>query len=82
MQKVIEHFLESPYHRLFKKYKWICQETSDAFLSICLISYNYNDMMHGSWDMEYDKQSFFSFWTISCHFTLLTAQKIKILKKF
>ena len=35
----------------------------------------------GSWDMERDRQNFFWFWTISCPFTLVTAQKMKILTK-
>ena len=37
--------------------------------------------MHGSWDMKRDRQNFLSFWAIFCHFTPLTAQKIKIKKK-
>ena len=39
-------------------------------------------MMHGSWDMEHDGQNFLSFWNVFCTFTLLTTQKIKILKKW
>ena len=33
---------------------------------------NDNHMMHGSWDMEHNKQIFFSFWTFFCPFTPLT----------
>ena len=41
-------------------------------------------MMYGSWDMECDRQNFFSFWTIFCPFTPppLITWKIKILKKW
>ena len=38
-------------------------------------------MMHGSQDMERNRQNFLSFWTIFCPFVLLTTRKIKILKK-
>ena len=31
-------------------------------------------MMYGSWDMEHEKQFFWSFWTIFCLFTPLTTQ--------
>ena len=48
-------------------------------LQMCTI--NGNHMMYGSWDMEHDEQNFSSFWTIFYPFTLLTTQKIKILKK-
>ena len=37
--------------------------------------------MYDSWDIEYDRQNFVSFWTIFCSFTPLTTQKIKIMKK-
>ena len=47
-----------------------------------LYTTNDNRMMYGSWDMERDRQNFFSFWTIFCPFTPLTTQKIKILKKW
>ena len=37
--------------------------------------------MHGSWDTEWGRQNFLSFWAMLCCFTSLTTQKIKILKK-
>ena len=46
-------------------------------LDMCII--NENLMMYGSWDMEHNRQNFFSFWTVFCP---LTIQKIKILKKW
>ena len=47
-----------------------------------MFTINDNYMMYCSWDIEHDGQNFLSFWTISCPFTLLTTQKIKILKKW
>ena len=43
---------------------------------------NHNHMMHGSWDMECDRQNFLSLWTVFCPFTPLTTWKIKILKNW
>ena len=48
-------------------------------LHMCTI--NDNHMMHGSWDIECDRQNFLSFWTIFYPFTLIT-QKVIILKKW
>ena len=36
-------------------------------LQMCTI--NDNHMMYGSWDMEYDRKKFSSFWTVFCSFT-------------
>ena len=41
---------------------------------------NHNNMMYGSWDMEWDRQNFFSFWANFWLFTPLATQKIKIWK--
>ena len=49
-------------------------------LHMCTI--NDNHMMYGSWDMERKWQNILSFWTVFCPFTLLTTQKIKILKNW
>ena len=40
-------------------------------------SKNHNHMRYSSWYTEWDRQKFLSFWTIFCHFTLLTTKKIK-----
>ena len=42
---------------------------------------NHNHMMYDSWDMEWDRQNFLSFWAIFYPFTPQTIRKIKILKK-
>ena len=42
---------------------------------------NQDHMLYCSWDMALDGCNYFSFWTIFCPFTPLTAQKIKIFKK-
>ena len=44
---------------------------------------NHDHMLYCSWDMAHDRcNCYFSFWAIFCPFTPLTAQKIKILKKW
>ena len=53
--------------------------TGVTILHLCIT--NDNHMMYGSWDMEYDRQNFLSFWAIFYPFTPLTTPKIKILKK-
>ena len=66
--------------KILKKWKQQKKMLGDIIiLYMCTI--NENHMMYGSWDMEYDRPFFFSFWTILCLFTPLTSQKIKILKK-
>ena len=42
---------------------------------------NEDHMMYGSWHTKCKGQSFESFWAIFCPLTLLTTQKIKILKE-
>ena len=44
-------------------------------------SKNHDHMLYFSWDMVRNRCNYFSFWTIFCTFTPLTAQKIKIKKK-
>ena len=51
-----------------------------------LCATNDDHMMYDSWDMECNRQKFFSFWTLFCPFSppspTLTTQRIKILKKW
>ena len=42
---------------------------------------NHNHTMHASWDMEYDRHNFLSFWAIFCPFTPLLTPKINIWNK-
>ena len=42
----------------------------------------HNHMMYGSWDTEWDRHIFLSFWAIFWPFTPLMIPKIKILKKW
>ena len=78
---ILDYFL--PFYLLktqgkfFLKKKKTTTTPGDVILHMCTI--NENHMMHGSWDMECNKQFFFF---ISCHFTPLTTWKIKILKIF
>ena len=44
---------------------------------------NHDHMLYCSWDMVHDRcNCYFSFWTIFCPFTPLTARKMKISKKW
>ena len=44
---------------------------------------NHDHMLYCSWDMARNRcNCYFSFWAIFCPFTLLTAQQIKIFKKW
>ena len=63
----------------------IKKNIKNAWISSFYISVpkNYDQMMYSSWDMVHDRcNCYFSFWAIFCPFTPLTAQKIKILKKW
>ena len=42
---------------------------------------NHDHMLYRSLDVAHNKFNYFSFWANFCHFTSLTAQKIKIKKK-
>ena len=48
-------------------------------LHIC--TKNHNHRRYGSWDTEWDRQKFLSFWSIVWSFTPLLIPKIKIWKK-
>ena len=69
---------KSPKNRNFEKMKKIPGDI--IILHMCTI--NYGQIMHGSWDMVHDRCNYFSFCTIFCPFTCLTAQIIKLLKKW
>ena len=68
----------NPKNQNFEKMK---KQPGDI-ITLLMCTINDNHMMYGFWDMERDRQNFLSFWTIFCPFTLLTAQKIKIFKKW
>ena len=72
------------YDLQFLRYSVWQTEISNLILQICLK--NHNHMRHGSWDTEWDWQNLFSFWSISCPFTIPslppTTRKIKILNKW
>ena len=51
-----------------------------SFFHMC--TKNHNHMMYGSWDIDFDRHNFLSFWVIFCPFTALTIRKNKILKEW
>ena len=65
--------------KILKKMKKKTTTTGDiTILQMCFI--NENHMMYGSWDMERDRQNFFSLTTFFLFIYPLTTQKIRILK--
>ena len=68
----------TPLIKTLKKWK----KTPGDIIILHMCTKNYDQMMYGSWDMVHDGCNYFSFWAIFCPFTPLTAQKIKIKKKW
>ena len=63
----------------FKKMK----KTHGDIIILHKCTKNHDHMLYCSWDMACDRcNCYFSFWAIFCPFTPLTAQKIKIFKKW
>ena len=62
--------------KILKKWKKRKNNPGDIII-LHLSTTNDNHMMYGSWDMEYNRQNLFSFWTIFCPFT----EKSKFWKK-
>ena len=56
-------------------------KTTEDIIILHMCTIHENHTMYGSGDMEYNRQNFFSLWTIFCRFTTLTNQKIKMLEK-
>ena len=59
---------------------WKMNNTPEDIITLQMCTVNDSHMMYGSWDMKCNEQNFLSFWTVFCHFTPLTTQKIKIWK--
>ena len=77
---ILSYFLSFYTSESPKNLKKLKKTPGDIILHMCTI--NENNMIYGFWDMECDRQGFFSFWTIFYSFTLLTTRKIKFLKKW
>ena len=81
---ILGHFLSfypsnSPKNQNFEKLK----KALGTIIILHMCTKNYDQMMYSSWDMVRDRcNCYFSFLAIFCPFTPLTAQKIKILKKW
>ena len=75
--------LYKPENQNFEK----MEKSPGEIIILHMSTINQNHMMYDSWDMEHDRQNFFSFWTIFYPFTppplsTLITQRIKILKKW
>ena len=66
---------ENQNFKTMKKESW-------EVITLHMCTKNHNNMMYASWDMEYDRHNFLSFWAIFCPFTPLLTPKIKIWNKF
>ena len=63
--------------------KKIMKNTPGDIIILHKCTKNHDHMLFCSWDMACDRYNcYFSFWAIFCSFTAITAQKIKILKKW
>ena len=67
----------SPKNQNFEKMKKTPEDTIILHMGIK----NYDQMIYSSWNMVCDGCNYFSFWTIFCPFTSLTAKKIKNFQK-
>ena len=72
------HHPDNPENQNFEKIK----KGNWRYYHLHMSTISDNHRMYGSWDMEYDQYIFLPFWAIFCPFTLLTTQKIKILKNW
>ena len=59
---------ETQNFKTMKKIPW-------DFISLHMCTKNHNHMVYTSWDMEYDRHNFLSFYAIFCPFTPLWPQK-------
>ena len=80
--KIFSHFgpfytPNNPENQNFEKMK----KTPGDIIILHKCTTNEN-MRYGYWDMKHDRENFLSFGAIFCPFTLLTTQKIKLLKKW
>ena len=60
--------------------KWKKHQEISSFYIMC--TKNYDQLIYGFWDKVHDGCNYFLFWAIFCPFTLQTARKTKILKKW
>ena len=79
---ILGHFLPSypPNKQENQNFKTMKKASWDVII-LHMCTKNHNHMMYASWDMEYDRYTFLSFWAISCPFTPLFPPKVKIWKK-
>ena len=78
---ILGHFLPlyPPNNQKNQNFKTMKKPFWDV-ITLHLCTKNHNRMMHASWDMEYDRNNFLSFWAIFCPFTPLLTPKNKNLE--
>ena len=55
------------------------KKTPEDIIILYMCTINDNHLMHGSWDMECNRQNLMLFWAFFCPFTPVTTKKVKIL---
>ena len=80
---IFGHFLPlyPPKNQKNQNFKTIKKKASWDVITLHMCTKNHDHMMYASWDMEYKRPNFLSFWAIFCSFTPLLTPKIKIWKK-
>ena len=78
---ILGHFCPFTLLKTVKKKFEKMKKIAGDIIILHMCTKNHNHMMYNSWDMEWDRQNFLSFWAIFCPFTPLTIYKIKIFKK-
>ena len=81
---ILDHFLPIyPSNNLKNQNFEKLEKTPEDIIILHKCTKNHHHMLYCSWNKVYDRCNFyFSFWAIFCPFTSLTAQKIKIFKKW
>ena len=81
---ILDHFLPFYPHNNLKNQNFEkLEKLSGDIIILQKCTKNHDHTLNSSWDMVHNRcKCYFSFWGIFCPFTSLTAQKIKILKKW
>ena len=56
---------------------WKMKQIAGDIIILYMFNKNHNHKRHSSWDKEWNRQNFLSFWAIFCSFTSLTTEKIQ-----
>ena len=77
---ILGHLLPFSPHKTPKSKFWKIKKFVGDIIILHMCTKNHKHLMYSSWDTEWDRQNFMSFWTIFCPLSPLTTWKIQILK--